>query len=104
MRDRRNKRRRPGRRENRPTPPVLRDRPTNARRRLWLLGTSFATCVAVSVSLIVLWRNHRPQPQPQPTVPAPETAPAPAYLNTGPDARYVGIDTCAECHRANHTS
>ena len=26
------------------------------------------------------------------------------YLNTGPDATYVGIDVCAECHRGNHQS
>src|SRR5262249_40211816 len=26
------------------------------------------------------------------------------YLNTRRDARYVGIDTCKECHAANHRS
>src|SRR5262249_5569789 len=26
------------------------------------------------------------------------------FLNTGPEAQYIGIDACKECHAANHTT
>lgn len=48
-------------------------------------------------------------PAPQEAPPAARDFPVPAYsptpyLNTGPDARYIGSAACAGCHQNNHKS
>lgn len=74
-----------------------------------LLGLLVA-CAAVAVYVTI---RNGPPPRPRATSAAPAIAPqdlsppalsASRFLNTGPDARYVGTDACAECHRANHRS
>jgi tetratricopeptide (TPR) repeat protein len=62
-----------------------------------------AACVlAGGAALAWLHRGRAPQPaaEPFPLPPYSESA----FLNTAPDARYVGTAACAECHHANHRS
>jgi hypothetical protein len=69
----------------------------------WTLRLSLAAAAAISAA--VVWQNRR---RPEPTAPdrpfpLPALTPT-AFLNTGNEARYVGIDTCKGCHAANHRS
>jgi Tetratricopeptide repeat/Cytochrome c554 and c-prime len=96
------------RRQSPPVPPP--PRTAGARtRKLWLLLAAIAAGVIAG-----LWFLSSPPASP----PTDETAPAPGsladlplpplsesrHLNLGPDAQYVGIEACAECHRANYKS
>jgi hypothetical protein len=70
------------------------------RLALWLLAASVAVGGALAV-----WANRGRGPRPAPEEPFPlppysETR----FLNTGPDAHYVGTAACAECHPRNHRS
>lgn len=68
----------------------------------WLLGA----CIVAGVGLIWLLNQRsgsRTAASPQDAFPLPPYSESP-HLNTGPEARYVGIDACAECHRGNHSS
>src|SRR5947209_4223498 len=100
---------------------MMSDDPTAAirrRRGLWLLGA----CVIAAVGFMA-WLSRGPSlspaarpPETSVTRPSPQSAPRPLeaapvppfsvsrYQNAGSEAKYVGIDACAECHRANHAS
>jgi Tetratricopeptide repeat/Cytochrome c554 and c-prime len=67
---------------------------------LWLLGAGVAAGIVFGV-----WLYGRPTPPASPT----ETFPVPPlsvspFLNTGPDAHYVGTGACIDCHPRNHDS
>jgi hypothetical protein len=74
-------------------------------RAAWLLGIVVAAAGAI---VLVVWLNGpADSPDTGPTPPA--SFPIPAYsetrfLNAGKEARYIGIDACAECHKGNHAS
>jgi hypothetical protein len=61
----------------------------------------------VTVSVVfVIWLlrgRQRSSAEELPHFPLPPYS-ATQYLNTGLDVHYVGINVCAECHRANHSS
>ena len=73
-------------------------------------------CVAVLAGVGVVWGVVLREPAPVATPPASPPAPAPdasfpltplsssPYLNTGPDAKYVGSDACRTCHPDRHES
>jgi hypothetical protein len=70
----------------------------------WLLGL-FAATAAAGVGF-ALWRHQRLSADAtteQSAFPVPPYS-ASKYLNTGPDAQYVGIAVCAECHPKKHQS
>lgn len=74
--------------------------------RVWFLLAAVVVAVA-----IVAWnkrdrwltRGPSPEPTPDAVYPLPPFSES-AFLNTGPDARFIGIDACKECHRENHQS
>ncbi len=75
-------------------------RPGRARWTLGLLGASAAAAV-----VLLLWLHRSPSPPPV----AEKTFPLPPYsesrfLNTGPEARYIGVAACAGCHAKKHES
>lgn len=70
------------------------------RRLLWLL-----IVVAVVGAVVVAWMHWERSPQlstenPFPLPPYSESR----FLNTGPDAHYIGTAACAACHPKNHRS
>ncbi len=74
--------------------------PTNSRWLVWLLATG--TVLGSAVATGVYW-----WPRPQPDLP--KNFPIPPYsksqfLNTRPEAQYIGTSACAACHRGNHQS
>ncbi len=69
----------------------------------WLLCLLAACAVGGGVLAVSLKRRPAPQPPAAPTFPLPPCSPS-AFLNTGPDAQYIGSAACAECHPANHKS
>jgi hypothetical protein len=76
------------------------DRPGRMRWRLGLLAAGL-----VAGTVLAVWLVRRPGPPPAPADPFPlppysETR----FLNTGPDAQYVGSNACAGCHRENYES
>src|SRR5262249_58117610 len=50
----------------------------------------------------LLWRAPCRRTPPPP--PRPPSAPASPFLNTGPDARYVGSEACYKCHEDRRDS
>ncbi len=72
-------------------------------RRRWLL----AACAAAGVGIIVLivWLFRRPDPL---STPVQSFSPPPysesRFLNTGPEAQFIGSTACAACHRENQAS
>ena len=50
-----------------------------------------------------LKRERGPQPAAEAPFPLPPYSES-HFLNTGPDAQYVGTAACAECHHENHRS
>ncbi len=76
------------------------DRPRRPRWRLWLLIASTAAGV-----VLVVWLYRRPGPQAAPLLPFPLPPYSEShFLNTGPEAQYIGSAACAGCHRQNHAS
>jgi hypothetical protein len=74
------------------------EHPRRTRRILLLL-------VAVAGAVLVAWPNRGRSPQP----PLEDSFPLPPYsqsrfLNTGPEAHYVGTAACVGCHRDKHQS
>lgn len=70
------------------------------RRFLWLLAAGTVVAV-ISVACLKWGRSLQPFPgNPFPLPPYSESR----FLNTGPEARYIGTAACAECHRENHRS
>jgi predicted CXXCH cytochrome family protein len=70
----------------------------------WLLGL-LAVTAAAGIGF-ALWRHQQPSVDPtaeHSSFPVPPYS-ASKYLNTGPEARYVGIAVCAECHPKRHQS
>ena len=60
--------------------------------------------VTAAVVLLVWWRLRKTEPPPAPDPFAlPPLASSP-FLNTGPDAHYVGSETCLPCHKDEHAS
>jgi hypothetical protein len=76
------------------------DSPRRARRGLWLL---VACVLAGGAAVAWLSRARGPQPTAEAPFPLPPYSESP-FLNTGPDAQYVGTAACAGCHRENHRS
>jgi predicted CXXCH cytochrome family protein len=78
-----------------------------SRRKIWspLAVTAVALLVASAVAAVGVWIAYRKAP----AGPSGDTIPPPAlsespYLSTRPDARYVGIAACKECHPSKHES
>src|SRR5690348_6180142 len=70
----------------------------------WVLGL-LAVAVAAAAVASVVWLKRRPGPTPAAEDPFPlPPFSATAFLNAGPDARYVGAAACKECHPQNHAS
>src|SRR5947209_6867206 len=67
---------------------------------LWLVGLS-----AVVGAAVVVWLHLKPSmpSSPDGSFPLPAYS-ASRFLNSGPEARYIGADACAECHREQHRS
>ena len=73
-------------------------------RRRWLLCGAGLLAVTAAVVLLVWWRLRKAEPPPAPDpFPLPPLASSP-FLNTGPDAHYVGSETCLPCHKEEHAS
>jgi hypothetical protein len=72
------------------------------RWRLWILAALLSGAVAVItwLNLGTSRKNSRQQPQGFPNPTYSESR----FLNAGPEAQFVGIETCASCHRSNHSS
>lgn len=69
---------------------------------VWVLGLA-----VVAAGFVIAVGRWKPNPAPTP----PDTDPfaltplsASPYLNTGPDATYIGSDACAGCHKDRHAS
>lgn len=76
-----------------------------ARVRFWIL----AALALAGVILAVVLNQWPTQPRPSASLATSTATPLPPYsasryLNAGPDARYVGIAGCIECHPKNHKS
>jgi hypothetical protein len=76
------------------------DRPRRARRILWLL---IAGAAAGVVAVALLHRGRGLQPSPGDPFPPPPYSESP-FLNTGPQAHYIGTAACAECHDERYRS
>src|SRR5690349_18268755 len=62
----------------------------------------------VGAAVYAVWPPRPPAPPPD-GPPASRTFPAPPFsetrfLNAGPDAQYIGSDSCAKCHTSNYKS
>jgi predicted CXXCH cytochrome family protein len=69
---------------------------------LCLLGLGVA--VALGLTVYLKWRSPQRTPEPaENSFPLPPYSTSP-YLNTGPEARYIGTAACAGCHRPEHQS
>src|ERR1043166_362867 len=80
------------------TPPrsFLRER---GRWILWLIGT--AGLLGIAMLAWIHWQATRDdEGRDFPLPPYRETR----FLNTGSEARYVGVDACTNCHRTKHQS
>jgi predicted CXXCH cytochrome family protein len=67
------------------------------RWRLWLAGAAILA-LAIVAALVVRWRS--PPAEPFPLAPIAESP----FLNTQPNAHYVGSDKCVKCHEQEHAS
>lgn len=76
------------------------DGPTPKRWRLWLFG---ATVVAAAAAPII-WLNRPSAPAVTDDAIAFPPYSDTRFLNTGPDAQYIGSAACAGCHKDNHAS
>ncbi len=87
---------------SRPTPsPADRPPPTGTagrRRRWWWCAAALAGAVIAAV--LARWGWHRLAGDPFPLPPVS----ASPFLNTGPDAHYVGSEACLPCHGGRHAS
>jgi tetratricopeptide (TPR) repeat protein len=71
-------------------------------KAVWVLLLA-GVCIAAAV-VLVLWQNRRAGlSSDESTFPLPPYSTS-RYLNTGPDAHYVGIAVCTECHPKKHQS
>ena len=83
---------------------------TRRSNAFWLLGIAGLLIGGVVLLVARSGSEPGPGPSPEPTPdPTPVTFPIPSvasspYLNTGPDAHYVGSETCRECHEDRHTT
>jgi hypothetical protein len=77
----------------------MKPRLPKSRRALWLLAAGSVAAVALVLWLTLPWGH----PPPEKTFPLPPYS-ASRYLNTGPEAQYVGTARCAGCHPKNHQS
>ncbi len=71
----------------------------------WLIAVGVLVAAGIAIAV---WRWPSPS-EPKTSFPTSPDFPVPAftetpYLNVGPEAHYIGIDACAECHRDNHKS
>ncbi|HEX5272464.1 MAG TPA: tetratricopeptide repeat protein [Gemmataceae bacterium] len=75
------------------------DHPGRTRRVTWVLAAG-----AVAGVLLAAWlyRGRGPRP-PADSFPLPAYSESP-FLNTGPEAHYIGTAACAACHPAKHRS
>jgi predicted CXXCH cytochrome family protein len=76
------------------------DRLGRLRLTVSLLGLSAAVAIG-----LILWlrRGHHAEAAEATAIPLPPYS-ASRFLNTGTEARYIGVSACAECHRGNHQS
>ncbi len=78
--------------------------PSNKYWIRWLVVAIVSGAVAIAI-----WLNQTSVPEPAVPVASDDPFPLPPYsetryLNTGPDAQYIGSDACARCHKDNHAS
>src|SRR4051812_25256323 len=73
------------------------------RWKLWLPLAGAALAVAFAVSAAFYCRQPDGNPSEDESFPLPEFSKSP-YLNTGPDAEYVGTTACKECHSSKYES
>jgi predicted CXXCH cytochrome family protein len=75
----------------------------------WII---LALGVGLAIAAVAWWFNQRSDQEPQPApapAPAEKDFPIPPYsasryLNSGPEARYIGTQQCIGCHRDRHSS
>src|SRR5262245_54592813 len=81
----------------------------NPGKRRWLLLPLAASALigAVFVVSVNRWRSRQPSSSapspPSQAFPMPPYSESP-YLNTGPDAQYIGTSACVRCHQDKHAS
>jgi hypothetical protein len=84
-----------------------------ALRRRQVIALFWLLALGLAVGAVYVLSPGRPEPPPPPlpreeqvanrAFPPPPFSTSP-FLNTGPDAQYIGSDACAKCHPANHKS
>lgn len=74
-----------------------------SRWRIGLLAAAGGVAAVAGIIVLFVYRASPAPSAPKESFPIPPYRPT-AFLNTGPDAKYVGSAVCAECHRANHQS
>src|SRR5262245_14073099 len=85
-------------------PPPGPRRGSGRARRAWLLGIAgVLVAVLVACGLAARWGSWKKPPAPGDRFPLPPLSSSP-FLNTGPEARYVGSDACRECHGGSTAS
>jgi predicted CXXCH cytochrome family protein len=78
----------------------MRDHSRKIRAVLWLV-----IAIACAGSIFVVWLNRERGLSSSPKDPFPLPSYADSrFLNTGPEAHYIGTAACAACHAANHRS
>ncbi len=94
-----------------PAPAPSPDRPDFApsRRRAWLRGIGLLTAIVLGPALVLvligLSRRHHPPESRSAIDPFPLTPLSDSpFLNTKPDAKYVGSAACIHCHEDRHAS
>jgi hypothetical protein len=71
------------------------------RRRRWILAAALIAGAGGSLALLALWRGAEPDspaPRPAAAPPDPRLRYAGPFRNVHPSVKYVGSETCAECH------
>jgi hypothetical protein len=73
------------------------------RKTRWLLGLLGAAAIVAVAAGAWLCRSREPTPNVDRSFPLPPYSKS-HYLNTRAEARYIGTNACAECHKAEHQS
>jgi tetratricopeptide (TPR) repeat protein len=72
------------------------------RKLMWLSGLAGCGTLALVLLWLQPWRRSEPD-SPPPDFPLPPYSQS-RFLNSGPEAQYIGVAACAECHGRQHQS